>query len=111
MLPYAPIRRALSQIQPAVPPTITPSLVPPPSIEPVYTGYTGLPGVVETVFVLAILGSAGWVSIRSATGEKNPYARVAGWLGGIGSALFGVLYLTGKAGISQIPAVRVTPAA
>jgi hypothetical protein len=87
--------------------------VPPPAPDFLFTGYLGFPGFLEAVAVLTISGAAAWVGIRTGLGEKkNDYLKVAGWVGGIGSALIGLLYLGAKSGVSQaigLPAVRVSP--
>jgi len=63
--------------------------------------------------VLTISGAAAWVGIRTAMSEKkNDYLKIAGWVGGVGAALIGILYLWGKSGVNQmvgLPAVRVSP--
>lgn len=98
---------------PMVRPAASPSAVPTPGPDPLFAGYGGLPGFVEALAVLAVTGAAGWVGIRAATGKaRDPYVKAAGWVGGIGSILLGLLYLGGKSGVGQqvgIPAVRVTP--
>lgn len=106
----APLRTTMGQIAPIVPPAQP--AVPPPGPDPLFVGYTGLPGLVEALAVLAVTSSAAWIGIRAGMKETDVYLRAAGWVGGIGSALFGLLYLGGKSGLGQeagIPAVRVTP--
>lgn len=86
--------------------------VPPPSPDPLFTGYTGTPGFIEIAAVLTISASAAWVGIRTGLSKQSKTIRIAGWVGGIGSALIGLLYLGGKSGLNQVaslPAVRVTP--
>lgn len=104
---YRPVYARLAQAPAMVP------AVPPPGPDFLFTGYTGIPGFFETIAVLAISGAAAWVGIRTGMGEKkNEYLKIAGWVGGIGSALIGVLYLGAKSGVSQmvgLPAVRVSP--
>lgn len=86
--------------------------VPPPEPDFLMTGYTGLPGALEMVAVLAITAAAAWTGIRAGTSGTTKTVRAAGWIGGIGSALFGLLYIGGKTGYGPgfgIPALRVTP--
>jgi hypothetical protein len=89
------------------------AIVPPPGPDPLFTGYFGVPGFIEAIAVLTISGAAAWVGIRTGMGEeKNDYLKVAGWVGGVGSILIGLLYLGAKSGVSQaigLPAVRVSP--
>lgn len=86
--------------------------VPPPGPDFLFTGYTGLPGILEMVAVLTITGAAAWVGIRTGMSEKkNDYVKVAGWIGGVGAAFLGLLYLGGKTGVNQMvgmPAMRVS---
>jgi hypothetical protein len=78
-----------------------------------FSGYTGIPGFIEALAVLTVTGAAAWVGIRTGMNEKkNGYLKISGWVGGIGSALIGVLYLGAKSGVGQMvgaPAVRVSP--
>lgn len=86
--------------------------VPPPSPDVLFTGYTGIPGLLETMTVIAITGAGAWVGIKTGLRGKGKYMKAAGWVGGIGSALLGLLYLGSKSGIGQmvgLPAVRITP--
>lgn len=88
------------------------ALVPPPSPDVLYTGFTGVPGAVETFAVLGVSAAAAWAGIRTGMRETNSYVRAAGWIGGIGSVLIGLLYLGAKSGVGQmvgIPAVRISP--
>lgn len=90
-----------------------PNLVtPPPLIDPLYTGYEGIPGVIETLAVLGILGAAAYVGVTTALSTRSAAAKVAGWVGGAGAALLGLLYLGGKSGANDyvgLPALRVVP--
>lgn len=111
MLGYKPvsvIARPYSRL--AAPPS---NLAPPPAPDVLFAGYSGAPGFVETVTVLAVSASAAWIGIRTALGtDRNPYVKAAGWVGGVGAALIGLLYLGGKSGISEtvgLPVVRVAP--
>jgi Trk-type K+ transport system membrane component len=77
------------------------------------TGYTGFPSIVETVAVLAVTGAAAWVGIRTGLSKTAGRSlKYAGWVGGVGSALLGLLYVGGKSNLGSLinlPAVRVTP--
>lgn len=87
--------------------------VPPPSPDVLYTGYTGVPGIFETLAVLGATGAAAWLGITTGLNKsESQNKRIAGWVAGIGGALAGLLYLGGKSGLNQavsFPAVRVTP--
>ena len=53
-----------------------------------------------------------WAGIRTGMGQGGKYLRAAGWVGGVGSAVLGLLYLGAKSGLNDqigLPAVRVTP--
>lgn len=86
---------------------------PPPMPDFLFTGYTGVPGIVETAAMLAVSVTATWVSISAALDKKSPAAiKVAGWVGGVGSALLGAFYLGAKTGLNDLiglPAVRISP--
>jgi len=105
---YRPVYTALAQASTS---PSTPA-VPPPAPDFLFTGYTGIPGFIEMVSVLTITGAAAWVGIRTGLREKgNDYLKVAGWVGGVGSALLGVLYLGGRTGVTTLvglPAMRVS---
>lgn len=85
----------------------------PPGPDPLYTGYTGIPGALETLAVVAATGSAAWLGITTALDKSESQTKkIVGWVGGVGAALAGLLYLGGKTGLNQmayLPAVRVTP--
>lgn len=87
--------------------------VPPPSPDFLFAGYTGVPGFVEGLLVLAITGSAAWLGITTGLDKSESRVRkTVGWVAGAGSALLGLLYLGQKTGVSQrfgIPVVRVSP--
>ena len=102
-------QRAAPMVSPsASPPTVLSS-----GLDPLYTGYTGLSGFIETVTVLAVLGSAAWIGISTGLdkGASKP-KKIAGWIGGVGTGLVALLYLGGKSGYGPgvgLPAVRVSP--
>lgn len=88
------------------------AITPPPLIDPNYSSFDGIGGVIETAAVLTISGAAAWIGIRTGLSKQSKTIKIAGWVGGIGSALIGLLYLGGKSGLNQVaslPAVRVTP--
>jgi hypothetical protein len=58
--------------------------------------------------VLAISGAAAWTGVRAGMKEKG-LLKYAGWIGGVGSALIGLLYLGAKADIGGLPQVYVVP--
>jgi hypothetical protein len=81
--------------------------VPPP--DPIFTG---LPSVIESLTVVSILSVSAWAGIRVGLSTFATPIKAAGWVGGIGSAVLGLLYLGTKIGVVQdlgLPAVRVTP--
>lgn len=83
---------------------------PPPDI--MMGNYTGLPGILETLAVLGISSAAAWVGINTGLKSSNKLMKTAGWVGGVGSALIGLLYLGTKTNLVQVaglPAVRVSP--
>jgi hypothetical protein len=99
-----PFRPHLAQAQSS--PSI-PSPVPPPD-----PTFTGLPSAIESLAVVAILSASAWASIRVGLGTSATPIKAAGWVGGIGSAVLGLLYLGTKVGVVQdlgLPAIRVTP--
>lgn len=85
----------------------------PPGPDPLFTGYAGIPGFIEAALVLTITSAGAWVGIRTGMERSSSkYLKAAGWVGGIGSALLGLLYVGGKSGYGSdvgLPAVRVTP--
>jgi hypothetical protein len=115
MIPYTPVVATprtsfrMAQARPA----IMPAMELPPAPDTLFTGYTGAPGVIETLAVLIASGAAAWIGIR--TGLKKTESKTikaAGWVGGIGAGLIGLLYLGTKSGIGEkfgLPAVRVSP--
>lgn len=86
----------------------TPVAAPPAPITVAPRSYTGVPGVIETLAVLAISGAAAWTGVRAGMKEKG-LLKYAGWIGGVGSALIGLLYLGAKADIGGLPQVYVVP--
>lgn len=109
MTGYKPVPLKMGLGQTAV---VAPA-VPPPSPDFLFAGYTGVPGFLEALAVLAITGSAAWLGITTGLDKYQSRVRkTVGWIGGAGSALLGLLYLGQKTGISQrigIPVVRVSP--
>lgn len=90
----------------------TATLIPPPPPDFMFTGYPGAFGVLETVAVLTVTAAAAWAGIRTGMGQGGKYLRAAGWVGGVGSAVLGLLYVGAKSGLGSqvgLPAVRVTP--
>lgn len=108
MVSYKPVpfKSVLGQrgLLPALPPSMP---------DPIFTGYTGISGTLETLLVVAATAAGAWVGIHTGlTEKKNQVLRTAGWVGGIGAALAGLLYLGARTGLNQVvglPAVRVTP--
>lgn len=75
---------------------------------PVTVGYKGVPGAIETIAVLGISAAAAWVGIRTGMKEKTGLLKYAGYVGGVGSGLIGLLYLGGQTKlITGIPVVSV----
>jgi hypothetical protein len=78
------------------------------------TSYTGVPGFLETVTVLGVSAAAAWTGVRAGMKKDSPKVqRIAGWVGGVGAGLIGLLYLGSKTGISKtilLPQVQVVPA-
>jgi hypothetical protein len=107
MINYPPVRQPINSRLSAV------SMPPPPAPDTLFTGYTGIPGFIESAIVLSISSAAAWIGIRAGMDKgSSPTLKAAGWVGGVGSALLGLLYLGGKSGYNQnlsLPAVRVTP--
>lgn len=99
-----------ASLRQAAPPAVIRSMpdpVPPP--EPTFTG---LPGLIESVFVLSILSAGAWAGIHTGINGKEIPLKAAGWVGGAGAALLGLLYLGTKLDLTQsvgFPALRVTP--
>jgi len=84
-----------------------PSPVPP--LDPTFTGF---PGTIESLGVIAILAASAWAGIRIGIETSKTPLKVAGFVGGIGSAALVLLYMGTKIGIVQdlgLPAVRVSP--
>lgn len=99
------VRPAMGQAAPSVVPE-------PPDPDMTFTGFTGLPGAIETFLFLAATGAGAWAGVRTGIKERDPYMKAVGWAGGVGSALVGLLYLGAKSGIGPeigLPAVKVSP--
>lgn len=78
---------------------------------PVAVGYKGVPGFVETAAVLTVSAAAAWVGIRAGLKETKQLPKIAGWVGGIGAGLIGLLYLGGQANVvTGLPKVQVVKA-
>jgi hypothetical protein len=111
MIAYKPVPFKMGQQAMPSAPASSPAL--PPSPDPLFTGYTGVPGILETLLVLGATGAAGWLGITTALEKSSSQPKkIAGWVGGVGAVLAGLLYLAGKSGLNQVvglPAVRVTP--
>lgn len=112
MLNYKPPARDIRMGQTPRTASVPIPLIPPPLIDIPYVTYDGILGVIETAAVIAITGAAAWVGIRTGMSQSGKALKAAGWVGGVGSALLGLLYLGGKSGYNgliSLPAVRVTP--
>lgn len=111
MLKYAPLPLVMPNPKPRL--AAPPDVPPPPMPDTLFTGYTGVPGFLETAAVVTVAAAAAWVGIGTGlTKKQNPYLRAAGWIGGVGAGLLGLLYLGGKTGMSDavgLPVVRVSP--
>lgn len=126
MIPFEPIyarARYMGQATPAATPAapVAPAPVAPAPVAPIapapavaITSYTGVPGFLETVTVLGISGAAAWTGIRAGMNKQSPQMnRIAGWVGGVGGALIGLLYLGAKTGVTRmaaLPQIKVVPA-
>lgn len=77
------------------------------------TAYTGVRGFIETVAVLGVVSAAAWTGVRVGLNkDSKKIQRIAGWVGGVGSALVGLLYLGSKTGVTRmiaLPQVQVVP--
>lgn len=109
MIPFRPVGAQRRMAQDVVVPT---NGIVPVTNGSMATGFTGIPGFLETIAVLGASGAAAWISLRTAMNKREKKTiRTAAWVGGIGSALLGLLYLGTKTGVSSIatlPQVRVT---
>lgn len=118
MIPFQPVysRRMGQAAAPAAAPAPAPAAAPAPVPAPVVvaTTYTGIPGFLETVAVLGISAAAAWTGVRAGMDKQNKkMERVAGWVGGVGGALIGLLYLGSKTNVTKalmLPQVQVVPA-
>lgn len=81
---------------------------PPPATRVAPGPMAGVPGVIETLAVLGVSAAAAWVGVRAGLRERG-LPKYAGWVGGLGSALIGLLYLGSRTGFSgPLPGVRFT---
>jgi len=122
MIQFQPVyarARVLGQAAPAAPaapaPAPAPAAAPAPVVPVVAsTSYTGVPGFLETVAVLGISAAAAWTGVRAGMNKQAPQVnRIAGWVGGVGGALIGLLYLGTKTGVTRtiaLPQIQVSPA-
>lgn len=121
MIAYQPVYargRYMGQAAPVAPPAPgTPApAVPAAPVAPIVTttSYTGIPGFLETVAVLGVSAAAAWTGVRAGMNKSTPkLQRAAGWVGGVGGALIGLLYLGTKTGITRtiaLPQIQVNPA-
>ena len=114
MIAFQPVySRKMGQQAPAAPETpAAPAAVTPPVVTA--TSYTGVPGFVETLLVLGVSAAAAWTGVRAGMNKGNKQVeRAAGWVGGVGAALIGLLYLGSKTGVTSmtaLPQVKVSPA-
>lgn len=120
MIAFEPVysrARYMGQAAPVVP--AAPAAVPAPVAIPAppvvtMTSYTGVPGFLETVAVLGVSAAAAWTGVRAGMNKSTPkLQRAAGWVGGVGGALIGLLYLGTKTGITRsiaLPQIQVNPA-
>ena len=112
MIDFKPLPLVLPQTraQLAAPPA---NVEPPPMPDTLFTGYPGVPGFLESAAVVTVSAAAAWVGIHTALAKnQNTYLKVAGWIGGVGAGLLGLLYLGGKTGVGEavgLPVVRVAP--
>lgn len=101
-------------VAPAAPAAAPAAAAPAPMPVVTTTSYTGVPGFVETVAVLAVSGAAAYTGVRAGMNKSiTKVQRAAGWIGGVGGALIGLLYLGSKTGITKtimLPQVQVVPA-
>ena len=87
--------------------------VPPPTIDPVFTSFTGIPGVIEGTLVLVALGASAYLGVTTGLNKKSDSVqKTVGWVAGVGSGLIGLLYLGTQIGLNDLiglPAVRISP--
>jgi hypothetical protein len=115
MYQYSPVfarRSSIGQAAPTAAPAAAPAQAPAVVQTPAtVTTYQGVPGFVETVAVLGVSAAAAYTGIKAGMNKgNNKTNRIAGWVGGVGGALIGLLYLGGKTGVSQqvkLPSVQV----
>ena len=81
------------------------------AVAPVVTQYKGVPGFVETAAVLAVSAAATWTGVRVGMKETKQLPKIAGWVGGIGAGIIGLLYLAGQTSlVTGLPKVQVVKA-
>ena len=81
------------------------------AVAPVVTQFKGLPGFVETAAVLGVSAAATWIGIRAGLKETKQLPKIAGWVGGIGAGIIGLLYLGGQTSlVTGLPKVQVVKA-
>lgn len=95
-------------------PIILGQQLPPDQLPPdiMMSNFTGVPGILETLLVLGVVSASAFVGINTGLKSKNNLMKTAGWVGGVGSALIGLLYLGTKTSLVQevgLPSVRVSP--
>lgn len=121
MIPYQPVyshARYMGQAAPVSPPAPAPTpaeAAPVAPIAPIVTetSYTGFPGFIETVAVIGVSAAAAWTGYRAGMNKSAPkMQRTVGWIGGVGGALLGLLYLGSKTGVTKttvLPQIQVVP--
>lgn len=109
MIAYQPVyaRRVGPMGQNGAPAPVAPTPI-------VVNEYKGVPGFIETVAVLGASAAAAYTGIKAGMSKTtNKKLRTIGWIGGIGGALLGLLYLGTKTGVSSnvslLPQVKVSP--
>lgn len=113
MIQFQPVySRRMGQAAPVAPAAPAPEVtVPAPVVET--TTYSGVPGFLETVAVLGVSAAAAWTGVNAGMKSTKKLPKIAGWVGGIGAALIGLLYLGTKTGVTKtvaLPQIKVTPA-
>lgn len=115
MTPYKPAfsNRQASMGQSPLP-MISPSSAPPAvgTVDAVFAGYEGVPGILASIALLGVTASAAYVGIKTGLNSQDTLMKAAGWVGGVGSALMGLFYLGQKSGLSigtPVPSLSVYP--